>query len=74
MRIRAAFITNSPELIDRVYPESVRQRLNELLDLLPGVLTEETLAARAEEVKDVRVLLSTWGIPALTQQRIPSES
>lgn len=70
MRIRAAFITNSPELIDRVYPESVRQRLNELLDLLPGVLTEETLAARAEEVKDVRVLLSTWGIPALTQQRI----
>ena len=70
MRIRAAFITNSPELIDRVYPESVRQRLNGLLDLLPGVLTEETLNVRAEELKDVSVLLSTWGMPALAQQRI----
>ena len=45
MRMRAAFITNSPELIDRVYPESVRQRLNELLDLLPGAVSYTHLRA-----------------------------
>ena len=70
MRLCAAFITNSPGLIERIYPENVREKLDERLELLPGVLTEEALAARAEETRNVRVLLSTWGMPALTRERI----
>lgn len=70
MRMRAAFITNSPELIDRIYPETERRRLTEKLDLLPGVLTEETLSSRAEETREVSVLLSTWNMPMLNRQRI----
>ena len=70
MRLCAAYITNSPGLIERIYPENVREKLDERLELLPGVLTEEALAARAEETRNVRVLLSTWGMPALTRERI----
>lgn len=67
MRMRAAFITNSPELIDRIYPKTERRRLTEKLDLLPGVLTEETLSSRAEETREVSVLLSTWNMPMLNR-------
>ena len=59
MKERAAFINVSQE-----------NKLSAALDFLPGVLLEEELPARKEELREVAYLFSTWGMPALGKEQI----
>ena len=71
MKERAAFINVSQEnKLSIAYDAPTRERLSAALDFLPGVLLEEELPARKEELREVAYLFSTWGMPALGKEQI----
>jgi phosphoglycerate dehydrogenase-like enzyme len=61
--------------LEEIYDEEAMHRLGGRLDLLPGVFSSADLAAAPERFRDVRIVLSTWGMPALSdtvlEQRLP---
>ena len=61
--------------LEEIYDEETMRRLEACLDLVPGVFSAADLAAAPERFRDVRVVLSTWGMPSLTEaeleQRLP---
>lgn len=59
---KAAFITNCPGHIDYVYGFGRRKKLEAMADFIPGVLTEKDILDRKNEIRDVEVLFSTWGM------------
>ncbi len=69
MRKRAYLLSNS-DALPRVYTPETLERLRSLVDLQPGFLTERDLEARAVELSQAEILFSTWGMPALSSERI----
>lgn len=69
--IKAAFLNETPDTLGRVYGPRQMERLAGLVDLYPRVLTSVAEARAAmEDMKDVEVLFSTWGLPVMTQEEI----
>jgi phosphoglycerate dehydrogenase-like enzyme len=62
--LQAALIGN-PERIAAVYGGGRRERLATEFDLYPDILSADSLRAREADLKDVRYLFSTWGMPEL---------
>ena len=70
MKERAAFINVCQEnKLSIAYDAPTRERLSAALDFLPGVLLEEELPARKEELREVAYLFSTWQSPAQSRRR-----
>ena len=69
--IKAAFLNETPDTLRRVYAERQMARLNKLVQLYPAVITsvDEARAAR-DALKDIEVVFSTWGMPAMTEAEI----
>ncbi|MCE9612975.1 MAG: hydroxyacid dehydrogenase [Lentisphaerae bacterium] len=67
---KAALLGDSPEQIERVYGRGQRERLSRLTTLHPDVLTSSTLAAQAATLREVETIFSTWGMPALSADRL----
>ena len=67
---KAVFMTNAVGNIASVYPEDIQTRLRAQVELLPGIVTENDLGARRDELKEVEVLFSTWGMLSLTEEQI----
>ena len=59
---KAAFCTNQPGQIERVYSQGRRERLAGLVDLHPTVVTHENFAAQAPALAGVEAIFSTWGL------------
>ena len=71
MKERAAFINvNRDNKLSIAYDLPTREKLFSALDFLPGVLLEEELSARKEELREVAYLFSTWGMPALEKRQV----
>lgn len=68
-KIRAALIGNAGR-IGQVYGAGRRERLGEEFDLYPDILTVAVLREKQSELKDIRYLFSTWGMPALNSEQI----
>jgi phosphoglycerate dehydrogenase-like enzyme len=67
--LKAALIGNS-ERIAAVYGGGRRERLATEFDLFPDIVTPDSLRERQGDLKDVRFLFSTWGMPALDREQI----
>ena len=69
--IKAAFLNETPDTLRRFYAERQMARLNKLVQLYPAVITsvDEARAAR-DALKDIEVVFSTWGMPAMTEAEI----
>lgn len=65
---KAAFITNFPGNVDYVYGFGRRAKLEGMADFIPGVVTEKDFMSRKDELKDVEVLFSTWGMFSPTEE------
>lgn len=73
--MKTAFLCNAEAKIDEVYGKGRRQRIGEISDLYPTVLTQDNLEAHAAHVRDVRAVFSTWGMPVLDKDdldRLPA--
>lgn len=69
MRKQAVFMTNG-DALPRVYAQATQTRLEKLVDLAPGVITERDLDARADDLAKAQYIFATWGMPSLTQEQI----
>lgn len=56
--------------IDYVYAEGRRKRVAEISDLYPTVITSENFAQEVDNLQDLDVIFSTWGMPPLTSEEI----
>jgi phosphoglycerate dehydrogenase-like enzyme len=69
-RIKAAFLCNNPQNIDRVYGMGRRERLGSVVDLYPVVITEQNLPDHVRELEGCEFVFSTWGMPVLSSEII----
>ena len=64
--MKAAFISNSNGIIDRVYSKETQEILKSKFEFYDGVYTIHN----SNELKDVECIFSTWGMPAYTPEQI----
>ena len=62
---KAAFFCDQPQSLDYVYDQGRRERVAELVDLYPQIVGGENFADHVEDLKDLEVAFSTWGMPKL---------
>ena len=67
--VKTALIGN-PERIAAVYGGGRRERLATEFDLYPDILSADSLLEKQADLKDVRFLFSTWGMPRLDREQI----
>lgn len=53
-----------------VYALGRLDRVKERVDLLPGIIDTQSLDARIDELRDVEVIFSTWGMPKLSDAHL----
>ena len=68
--MKAVFLTKNKNSCESVYTPETRARLAEKLEFLEPVYTTEALAARENELRDVEIIFSTWGMFSLTSEEI----
>ena len=68
--MKAVFMTNGPGNLDRVYGGGRRDAVNDLCDVYPTVVTKDNFADHVDDLKNVQVIFSTWGMPQLTEEQI----
>ncbi len=64
------FITTDKTRCDTVYTQKTRTALEESLEFIPPLHDLSALDARIDELNEVEILFSTWGMPALTSEQI----
>jgi len=75
-KMKAAFVCNeTPDHVDKhvikkVFTDDQRKQIAELTDLYPEIISEENLAEHLENLRDLDVIFSTWGMPALSAEQI----
>jgi len=67
---KAAFFNSSPKTIERVYAKGRRERVAELTELYPEIISADNFAAHAEKLRDIEVIFSTWGMPTLDAEHL----
>ena len=68
--MKALFITKNRNHYETVYTKETREKLNQKLDFIEPLFDLSELEARKEELCEVEVLFSTWGMPELSEQQI----
>jgi phosphoglycerate dehydrogenase-like enzyme len=64
-RRQAVMLNNNPKRCAEVYGKGRWERLVEVTDLHPQIITGDDLPGRAAELSGVEAVFSTWGIPSL---------
>ena len=67
---KALFMTNAVENIPKVYPQNVQEILRKQVQLLDDVVTAENIAEKKEDLREVSIVFSTWGMLELTEAEI----
>lgn len=69
--MKRAAMAGNPQRLAEVYGKGRRGRLSELTDLSAEVITTEGLGEEeSEELADLQVIFSTWGMPRLTADHL----
>lgn len=67
---KAAFFTNSPSQIDRVYGEGRKERLASALEFYPDIVGSVNFEASLPRLQELQFIFSVWGMPELTVEQI----
>ena len=71
MKTKAAIFNNNGDVnIPKVFGEKGIARIHELCDVYGEVITNDNFAAHVDNLQDVEVIFSTWGMPVLTQEEV----
>ena len=68
--MRAIFLSGGQTSLDKIYTDEAYSELKNLLDLERRVYTYEELLASPDAFSDVEIILSSWGMPPLSEQEI----
>lgn len=67
---KTAFICNNPNTIDRVYADGRRQKVGEVSNLYPTVITAENFHQHAGALSDLEAVFSTWGMFSPSKEQL----
>jgi len=59
---KAAFFSDRPEKIGHVYGKGREERIAEIADLYPEIVTSDNFGEHADALKDLEAIFSTWGM------------
>ncbi|MBO4429073.1 MAG: hydroxyacid dehydrogenase [Clostridia bacterium] len=68
--MKAVIMTERPQNIDAVYSSDLKKRLAAELEMLPQCVSKDEFFARADEMREVEIIFSTWGMLRLTADEI----
>ncbi|MFP4107119.1 MAG: hydroxyacid dehydrogenase [Phycisphaerae bacterium] len=67
---KAAFLCNNKRNFERVYAMGRREKVASLVDLYPERVTVKNFEQHAENLSEVEVIFSTWGMPSLKPEQL----
>lgn len=67
---KTAFICNNPNTIDRVYADGRRQKVGEISNLYPTVITAENFHQHVGALSDLEAVFSTWGMFSPSEEQL----
>jgi phosphoglycerate dehydrogenase-like enzyme len=68
--MNAIFMTGNKKSCENVYTADTREKLSTMLTFLEPVYSLDALESRADELKTVDFIFSTWGMFSLTKEQI----
>ncbi len=68
--MRAIFLCDNPDNVRLVYDQMTLEELRRIVDLSDTVYSKEMLLSSPEAFSDVEMILSTWGMPVLSEEEI----
>jgi phosphoglycerate dehydrogenase-like enzyme len=63
--VKAALFGNRPDTVGIVYGGGRRERIADLTDLYPEIVSKDNFAGHRDRLAGVEAVFSTWGMPAL---------
>jgi len=69
-RKKTAIFTNMEIMIDGVYGGGRRERLAEISDLYPVVITDDNFDEHTVALAEIEAVFAAWGMPALDEKRL----
>lgn len=66
---KGAFFGDSRK-INEVYGQGRKKKVAALVDLYPAVISTENFAEHADNLRDLEVIFSTWGMPLLSRDQL----
>lgn len=70
-KTKAAFFNNrTDDILEQVFGHGRREQIAELTDLYPNVVSAENFNAHADQLQDLDVIFSTWGMPLLSDEQL----
>ncbi len=66
---KAAFFNDDPQKFAQVYGMGRRQRVAEITELYPEVVSADHFASHIDRLRQTEVIFSTWGMPQLEPQQ-----
>lgn len=66
----SVIMTERPQNIDAVYSKELKEKMAENTKMLPPVKSANEFFSRADEMKTVEIIFSTWGMLKLTSEQI----
>jgi len=67
---QAAFFSDQPKGIERVYGGGRREQLQSELNFYPNIVSTENFNQHIPNLSHVEYIFSTWGMPRLTAEQI----
>ncbi len=68
--MKAAFFNNNPGTVDFVFGMGRKEKIAQLFDLYPEVVTSKNIQEHLPYLKEVEVIFSTWGMYTLTPEQL----
>ena len=66
----AAFFSNDPAQIERVYGEGRKELLQSELNFYPQFVSSQTFSEHIPAIQGIEYIFSTWGMPALSTEQV----
>lgn len=67
---KTAFICDNQGNVDRVYARGRKEKVAEISDLYPTVISSENLQQHVDDLEGTEAAFSTWGMPKLTPEQL----
>ena len=68
--MKAAFFVNNADNLDYVYAKGRRQKVAEVAELYPTVISAANFEQHAEAMREIEVIFSTWSMFCLTEKQL----
>lgn len=70
MKYEAAFFSNMPDILLKVYAYGRKEKIEKELLFYPEIITSQNFESKVNDLKDIKFIFSTWGMLPLNENQI----